>query len=91
MYATIELMQPVSADDPQIASGDEASPLIEDLVPRFDRDVRGSMQYPPDRLPRRLAPLVEHADDPAEQGSAPATLCRCVDQFVNRAMAQSQR
>src|SRR5215203_2566743 len=45
-------MQPVSADDPQIASGDEASLLIEDLVLRFDRDVRGSMQYPHDRLPR---------------------------------------
>jgi hypothetical protein len=56
-------------------------------VLRFDRDVRGSMQYPHDRPQGDSLRSSSIADDPAEQGSAPATLCRCVDQFVNRAMA----
>ncbi len=39
MPAAIELMQPVCADDPQIATGDEATPVVEDLMLRLDRDV----------------------------------------------------
>jgi hypothetical protein len=50
--AAIELVKPVCADDPQIAPCDESSPLIEDLVLRLDGDLRSSMQYPDDRLPR---------------------------------------
>jgi hypothetical protein len=35
--------------------------------------------------------VVKHADDPAQHGRAAATLCRCLGQFANRAVAESQR
>ena len=41
MPTAIELMQPVCADDPQIATGDEVTPLVEDLMLRLDWYVRG--------------------------------------------------
>jgi hypothetical protein len=41
VHAAVELMQPVCADDPQVTTGDKATPVVEDLMLRLDWDVSG--------------------------------------------------
>ncbi len=62
----VVLVDPPSPVDPQVDPGDEAVPLVEDLLLRGHRNLSRLMQHSHDRFPRGLAPCIKHGDDPSQ-------------------------
>ena len=60
------LVDPPSPVDPQVDPGDEAAPLVEDLLLRGHRNLSRLVQHSHDRLPSGLAPCVQHGNDPSQ-------------------------
>ena len=63
---TVVLVDPPSPVDPQVDPGDEAAPLIEDLLLRSHWNLSRLVQHSHDRLPSGLAPCVQHWNDPSQ-------------------------
>lgn len=62
----VVLVDPPSPVDPQVDPGDEAAPLVEDLLLRGHRNLSRLMQHSHDRFPRGLAPCIKHRNDPSQ-------------------------
>ena len=62
----VVLVDSPSPVDPQVDPGDEAAPLVEDLLLRGHRNLSRLVQRSHDRFPRGLAPCIKHGDDPSQ-------------------------
>ena len=91
MMAPVVLMNATSALDPQIDPGEEGAVLVVDLVLRLHRNVGRSMQNTHDRFPRRLAPSIEHRDDPSQSRRPATTLGGKRSQLLDGALFGPQR
>lgn len=79
MHLAVVLGDPTRAHQPEVGARDEAPRSVVDDALRLHLDVRGAVQHPHDRLPRRLAAGVEQRDDRTQPWSprrrTPAAAC----------------